>query len=364
MTSASSRTQTEGAEVHRRSVTVAVSDPRTDARWEGLSRTRLGSLFTSPPWIRAVCATYGFRPEARIACDAVGEPVAALAFVDLDDIRGTRRSSLPFSDRADPLIVDPAAWPDLARNVAADPIPWSLRCVDGTVPTSEPGGLIVVGRAALHRTSVDSGLDEIKGRLSPSARRNLRAGKANGVVVRASTDMDAVREFHAMHVDLRRRKYRLLAQPVSFFERLWEEFDAQASIVVLTAVVAGVPAAGALFLVWEDTLYYKFGASFSDRLWARPNDALFWGAIEWASERGLRNVDWGLSDLDQPGLIGYKRKWASVEDRIIRLASTEPIRANQDVDRILSGVTTLLTCDGVPIEVTERAGSLLYRYFS
>ncbi|MDN5914092.1 MAG: GNAT family N-acetyltransferase [Pseudonocardia sp.] len=361
MTSAAFRTP--NVDLRPNDPVIAV-DPRTDARWDRLSRTRLGSLFTSAPWIRAVCDTYGYAPEARIACDAAQEPIAGVAFVDLDDIRGLRRSSLPFSDRADPVILDSRVWAELAGNVAEDSIPWSMRCVEGTVPTAELGPLTVTSRAALHRTSVESGLDDVRGRLGPAARRNLRAGKAHGVVVRASTDMDAVRQFHAMHVDLRRRKYRMLAQPVTFFERLWQEFEPQGSVVILTAFLDGEPAAGALFLVWQDTLYYKFGASFPDRLWARPNDALFWTAIEWASERELRTIDWGLSDLDQPGLLAYKRKWASIESRIVRLSSTDSMPTNIEVDRVLSDISALLTCEGVPTEVTERAGSLLYRYFS
>ena len=49
-------------------------DPRTDALWAELASGDGGSLFTSPPWIGAVCDTYGFEPTARVAVDAAGRP--------------------------------------------------------------------------------------------------------------------------------------------------------------------------------------------------------------------------------------------------------------------------------------------------
>ena len=140
--------------------------------------------------------------------------------------------------------------------------------------------------------------------------------------VEAATGMDAVRIYHRLHVSLRKYKYRLLAQPFDFFERIWHEFSGHEGIVTLLARVDGEPIAGAIYLVWNDVLYYKFGASLAGALSVRPNDALFWTALRWASERGFRHLDWGLSDLDQPGLIAYKRKWASEERRIVTLCST------------------------------------------
>ena len=40
-------------------------DPITDPRWHALSRRDGASLFTAPPWLAAVCGTYGFTPRAR-----------------------------------------------------------------------------------------------------------------------------------------------------------------------------------------------------------------------------------------------------------------------------------------------------------
>src|SRR5438128_8756838 len=92
--------------------TVVNVDPRTDPRWEMLTATA-GSVFTSAPWIRSVCDTYGFVPRARIVTDVVGRPTDGFAWVQISDVCGDRLVSLPFSDRADPLVADGATWRSL-----------------------------------------------------------------------------------------------------------------------------------------------------------------------------------------------------------------------------------------------------------
>ncbi|MDQ4102913.1 MAG: hypothetical protein M3186_04105, partial [Actinomycetota bacterium] len=111
-------------------------------------------------------------------------------------------------------------------------------------------------------------------------------------------------------------------------------------------------------------LYYKFGASLHGHLALRPNDAIFWAGIRWGVQRGARLLDWGLSDLDQPGLIAYKRKWATEERQIVTLrAGGEQARSYPEAGLMLGELTRLFTEDSVPDDVTRQAGALLYRYF-
>lgn len=342
---------------------VVAVDPRTHPYWASLARRPEASLFTSPPFLTAVCRTYGFTPDARIALAADGRPVGGIAWVAISDLRGDRLTSLPFSDRAEPLVVTPALWRDLADEPLAGSTPFTVRCFADSPPVFDPR-LEAVGEAAWHGTPLDAPTEEIHLRLHPVARRNVRVATKRGVSVEISTGLDAVRRFHDMHVRTRKYKYRLLAQPVAFFENLWDAFSAGGDVVTFLAFVGDDLAAGAVFLGWNDVLYYKFGASSRDHLGARPNDLVFWSALRWASERRTRLVDWGLSDLDQPGLIAYKRKWASVERRILTMRSRHPPRAvRPGAAETLANLTDLLTGDDVPDDVTARAGALLYRLF-
>ena len=340
-------------------------DPRTDPAWEQLVRTGPGSLFTSPPWLRAVCGAYGFTPHAVVVRDGGGAPVGGLAWVPLDDPRGARTSSLPFSDRGDPLCADDATWAHLldASGLAAPGAPpFALRCLDGSPAEADPR-LRATGRAAWHGTRLDTSPEELFARLGPSARRAVAKAGRSGVAVELRTDLGAVRTFHGLHVRLRKDKYRMLAPPLAFFERIWAEFAPDEHVVTALALVDGEPVAGALFLEWDGVLYYKFGASRREHLAARPNDAVYWAGLGHGLGRGLELVDWGLSDLDQPGLVAFKRKWASAERSLLTLRAGEPEPGNAAFGTTLAELTRLLTDASVPDPITEQAGALLYRWF-
>lgn len=342
---------------------VQTVDPRSDPLWSVLASGPGGSLFTSPPWIGAVSDTYAFEPTARVALDSAGRPVAGLAWTDVHDLRGKRRLALPFGDRADPVVADAQEWAAVAGDALAGDLPFTLRCLD-TSPAVADRRFSTTGQAAWHETPLNRTPDELFAAFRPQTRRNIATAERSGVQVLLSTEAEAVPEYHRLHVELRKKKYRLLAQPLDFFRRIWKAFAADDAVRTGLALVDGRPVAGAMYLVWGDTVYYKFGASSPEHLARRPNDALHWALIQWAVERGLRVLDWGLSDLDQPGLCAYKRKWASVEGRILTLnAGGPPSGRRSDVEDTLRQVTTLLTNPGVPDDVTASGGAALYRYF-
>lgn len=344
-------------------LTVVSVDPRTDSRWQTLAETR-GSVFTSPPWIRAICDSYGFAPQARVTLDADGIASNAFTWVPIEDVSGRRLKSLPFSDRAEPFLSDPHAWPLLVGDAINDPAPITIRCLAGAVPESDPR-LEQVSEAAWHGTALDTPPDALHLSLHPSARRDIALAHRRGVYVRESPTIDAIRSFHKIHLSLRKNKYHLLAQSVEFFERIWEEFSAADGIITLLAYSGEDPIAGGIFIGWRDTLYLKFGASLAGALAVRPNYAVYWHALKFAAERGYRMVDWGLSELDQPGLIAYKRKWADVESRIVTLRRSGPVPGHAaGSGRLLEDLTALLTDEAVPDAITARAGSLFYRYFA
>ncbi len=343
-------------------------EPRTDPLWSALT-LKGGNLFTSPPWVRAVCDSYSFQPHARLQTDPSGTPVAGFVWVDVHDLHGRRRKSMPFSDRADPIVNNLEQWAEVSADALAAGPPLTIRFLEDSVVRMDPR-LVHSETAAWHETPLGESAEELFRRFRPQTRRNIAASEHNGVEVELRTDLDAVRIYHGLHVALRKSKYRLLAQPRDFFERIWLEFAPADAIRTAIARVAGKPVAGAIYLVWRDVLYYKFGASLAEYLGLRPNDAVHWAAMRWATERGLRAMDWGLSDLNQPGLLGYKRKWGSTERRILTYGCIRQAECGDGIEdghrpsQTLGELTRLLTSKEVPDSVTERAGALLYRNFS
>jgi CelD/BcsL family acetyltransferase involved in cellulose biosynthesis len=340
--------------------TVVSADPCTDDRWRALVEGPEGSLFTSPPWLRSVARTYGLHPSCRMLVRD-GDAYAGFAYTRVDDLRGRRVVGLPFSDWSDPIGCGRDTWRVLGDGVVDAGLPLRLRVRDATAPGADPR-LEHRGHLAWHATEVASA--NVR---SSSARRNVAKAHREGVRVEIHRGPEALVEYHHLHVRRRKFRYGMLAQPLAFFENLHQEFAPNDSILTFLVRWDRLVIGGGVFLIWGDALYYKFGASSGEHLGLRPNDAMFDAALNWAREHGLRRVDWGCSDLDQPGLLDFKRKWADEERRITLLGAgrldTHESARSAETAAVLHELTRLLTDTSVSDDLTARAGSLLYRYF-
>jgi CelD/BcsL family acetyltransferase involved in cellulose biosynthesis len=341
-------------------------DPRTDPAWRQLMRTPCGSLFGSPGWLAAISDTYGFDITARLTVDDDGTPKTGLAFAQIDDFLGARQVSVPFCDYLDPVVNRDDEWHDLVDPLLERDLPLQLRVLDADVPRRDPR-FVTVEEMAWHATTLVRDDDELFSALDPQSRQNVRAARRHGVTVRFGSDLEDVRAFHDLHRRTRKHKYRLLAQPVSFFENIWKHFAPADNIVVGFAEHEGDVIAGALYLVWSDVWYYKFGASILERSVVRPNELLAWESMLVGKQRGCTTYNWGVSDLDQPGLVAYKRKFATEERRVSvlrRIPTGYTNRVAAEALPVLGELTGLLTRDDVPDDITQRAGEILYRYFT
>jgi CelD/BcsL family acetyltransferase involved in cellulose biosynthesis len=337
-------------------------DARTAISAAGLAEHRFASLFSSPLWIEAIAQSYGFAISAATTGDN-GVAEGALLFAHIADARGERIVCLPFSDYCDPLLENAAAWAEVIEPVLAFGVPVTLRVLRNDLPARDER-FTTTGTALWHAVDLERAESELWAGLSGSARQNVRKARRNGVVLRAGRSLEDVRTFHRMHCDVRKSKYRLLAQPLAFFDNLHALFAPEDRLTVLLAEVGGAAIAGIFLLEWGDTLYYKFNASVDQRL--RPNDLLAWEGIRLGQERGLARFDFGLSDPEQTGLVRYKQKFAT-EERVISLLRWQPAahvdpRA-EEVGRAFGRMTHLLTDPSVPDAITRAAGDELYRYF-
>ncbi len=331
--------------------------------WHDLAGHPFASLFSSPLWSEVLARAYGFAISASVR-PAFGQVEAALLFSHVRDLRGERILCLPFSDYCDPLVEDATCWGELVEPLLHLGVPVRLRCLRSSVPSGDRR-LTLHKRAKWHGVDLARPEDVMWVRLSGQARQNVRHARRNGVVVRHGKRLEDVQLFHRMHTHLRKTKYRMLAQPLAFFEALHEVFSPNDRITVLIAELRGMPIAGILLLEWHDTLYYKFNASLEQRF--RPNDLMVWEAMLLGHRRGLTRLDFGVSDLDQPGLVRYKSKFAT-EERNVNFFQYLPDgygdpRGDQ-ASQVLGRVTRLLTDASVPDEITRAAGGELYRFFA
>jgi CelD/BcsL family acetyltransferase involved in cellulose biosynthesis len=347
-------------------IAAADVDALTDPRWDRLVTAHDTSIFHSPQWLRVLNETYGFPMRARLLTDEAGEASAGMAYAMLDDFLDPRIASVPFSDFCDPVAGDPHEWRSLIDALVAKRCRIDLRCVHNDLPLRD-SRFAVVDRALWHAIDVRPDEDEMWRTLPGSARRALRKAQTSGLTVRFGRTEADMRAFYELHLRVRKYKYGLLAQPYRFFANVWNHILAPGDGALLLATMDDRVVGGVVFLEWQGVLYYKFNASDQAHLDARPNDRVLWEGIRYARERGLRRVDFGLTDTDQDGLVRYKRKYAT-EEKTITILRHHPPGAPSSRDRsgreALRDVTHLLTDPSVPDAVSERAGDALYRYFA
>lgn len=340
-------------------------DPLCDPRWQRLIDRHESDVFHSPAWMRVLTETYGFEIRALVASDASGEPQAGIPFARVTDILGSRIVSIPFSDYCDPLVGDRDEWDALIDGLVEERLPITLRCLHNSVPLTD-SRFAPAKQAKWHGKDLRPDLDTLWNGLDGSARQAIRRAEREGVVVRVAETEAELRAFFDMHLGTRKGKYRLLAQPYQFFQKLWRHLLETHAGALLLAVHGDEIIGGVLFLEWKDTLYYKFNASRPGHLSLRPNDLVIWHGIQYGKARGHSYLDFGLSDWEQADLIRYKRKYASEEKTISFLRYTPEGEHNprqEQVRRLLGQLTDLLTDESVPNAITERAGDVLYRFF-
>ncbi len=344
-------------------------DPLNDPRFSELEkRTPYGSIFTSAKWLRVLQRTYDFSIRGTAIEDASGRLTGALAHVCVSDMRGKRLVSLPFSDYCDPLVADPSVWSQLVSALVQQRIPLTFRCLHNETVLGNPS-FKQFKDAKWHSVDLTRSLDEIWNSVESSSQRAMRKAQKQGVQVRKAESKKDLRTFYELHAGVRNQKYRMLAQPYSFFDCIWDEFLEEGHGFLLLAEVDGQVVAGTMYLRHGQTIYYKFNASDLGQLQFRPNDLLVWEGIRRAKEEmDCSSFDFGLSDSDQDGLLRFKRKFAT-EEKTIRFMQHRSTRwetrtTEAEWSHVLPALTELFTSKSVPAGVAEQASSLLYRVFA
>lgn len=319
------------------------------------------TLFSSEGWRGAVTDAFGvdiveFVPESQ--------PDGRAYYSLVSDVRGDRVICTPFSDVCDPMLSE-AGWGEFADHLRSFDAPVTVRPFTHQPSVTDTS---FERRTELlwHGIDLTDGFDAVWDGLKTKLRTSIRRAPKEGLTFRVSSDREDLARFHQLHVDLRKSKYRLLAQPFEFFANLQDSFGDDL-VVLLAEDTDGEAVAGMVFLAWDGVWYYKFSASVATPRKYRPNAALLMEACRVGAERGLHLMDLGRSDADQPGLVQFKQQFASEERELSTLhwhpAGHGDLRADA-TGRLLGELTELLTDPGVPDEVTARAGATLYRFFA
>lgn len=339
-------------------------DVGTAKEWDEIVAGSDGELFLSRRWINVLNEVFDLNIEAVVERDAAGRIVGALPYCCIDDVRGSRLAILPFSDFVSPVLAEGATWDGLVDPILQIGRPLVFQTTVGS-PATDDERFVLDGESVRHSVALDGDLDELMSRFSQHHRRLVRKATKNRLVFRQAETIDELRAFYELHLGVRKHKYGMLAQPYRLFEALWERFLTQDLGGLVLGFDGSAVVGGCLLLEAGDTLYYKYAASHPDYRSMGVSHGAAVAAMTVGLEKGLAQLDLGRSDLDQPGLVDFKRRFGATATGLQRFRSKDQLfREVSEMDRLLTDITRLMTQPTVPDHITEEAGDRLYRLFA
>jgi CelD/BcsL family acetyltransferase involved in cellulose biosynthesis len=339
-------------------------DPLEDRRWIALlRRCRSAGPFHHPLWLALLRDQYRYGIEALCLAGADGRLAAGLPLARVRSaLTGTRLVALPFSDLCEPVVAEEArdeALPALA-DALAELHHWEGVDIELRAPLPALPGAIS-GRPFLHHAlDLTQGVEAVESGFARSQiARGIRKAEREGVTIEFAANRRALDEFFRLHVRTRRHQ-GVPTQPKRFIRRFEALFRDGLGWVALARQEEATIAA-AVFLSFNGTAIYKYGASDRARLRSRPNNLLFAKAIRRACAEGAHTLDFGRTDTDNEGLAAFKRAWGAEEREISYLRLCREPAAERAGDGVPAPVQRLIW--GTPPLVGRMIGSALYRHF-
>jgi CelD/BcsL family acetyltransferase involved in cellulose biosynthesis len=339
-------------------------DPIADARWEDfIARAPQANAFHHPAWLELLRRSYGYPIQALCVVDEAGAVRAGLPMALVGGgLRRARLASLPFSDEC-VLLTAADGEPELTAKLTEAlnalrrrlGLPLEVRGpLDGAASSQ------IVDSYHQHDIALEPDFDAVVQRFRRRSQlmRGVRRAEREGLTVERRTDTSALADFYSLHLATRHRQ-GVPTQPRSFILRFGDLFDRGLGFVMVVRD-GDQPIAAAVFLAFNGTLTYKYGASDAAALSKRPNNLLFLEAIRWGCEAGMHTLDLGRTDIGHESLREFKLSWGAEE----RTLSYHELSDRQQRDAPGAGVAHRVAplIRRSPPVVGRLVGAALYRY--
>jgi serine/alanine adding enzyme len=339
-----------GGEVHLCSLTHPAWDAFVATHPEGTFAHRLG-------FGRVIADVFGYEPH--YLAFSVGHEIRGVLPLFLVPSGLWRRSlvSLPCSDWGGVLTIDGEA--EVALLEAARELADEVGAHWIELRSRRP--LLAGPTASLEKVNVRLSLttvEEMWRGLSATTRRNVRQAERRGVRFEVGGP-DVLDDFYKVWAT----NMRDLGTPVyprSFFTRLLQEFPEDAGVFLVRD--NGRAIGGAVFTISHGEMTVPFASSLRSEFGKRPNNLLYWGAIQEACKRGLTWFSFGQSSRGS-GTYRFKMGWGAVEEQLYKRlvptrASGSPPSPTSPAYRIARAIWSYL-----PLPIANWLGPALAKRF-
>jgi CelD/BcsL family acetyltransferase involved in cellulose biosynthesis len=343
-------------------------DPLTDPRWETLLAQHAdASVFHSRAWLEALRRTYGYQSFAFTSA-APKEPLRdGLPFCSVENwITGRRLVSVPFSDHCKPLLAQPSDLQNFVAAIQEEALRGRWRYFEIRPGCPVPSDVALCQSSAeyaFHQLDLRPDLATLYANFhKDSIRRKIRRAEREGLKCEAGTTERNLDAFYRL-MTITRQRHGVPPQPKKWFRNLIDCFGPALQICV--ASKNGHAVAAMLTLRYKNTLVYKYGGSDTRFNNLGSVQWLYWEAIQRAKSEGLQQFDLGRCDMDQPGLMRFKRRWGAAESHLtyFRISrSDRPLHVFDSNGPDWKVRASKKVFAHMPSWMLPRVGNLLYKH--
>ncbi len=321
------------------------------------------NLFSSPDWLNVVCKTYRCHLYVKYI-ERDGNVASYIVYSIVKNFLEWKICVCSYCDYFDCYIDRADDWTIFFNQLRAEYPEYriTVRNLRDHFARENPN-FQVLSKERFHFLDVRGSIESIWKKTHDSFKSAVKQGQKNGIKIKRC-DKEDLPKFFALHLSLRKNKYRLFPQPYCFFTNIWDQYLAKDRGVFLGAFDPQDNMIGAtIYLICGDTLYYKFNTSRLGSLRFRPNNVLFWEGIKFAKERDLKYIDLGSSGYQQDGLILFKNHTGAQIQDIIHLGFA-PAHYKFSQKRILKAMTWLFTLPWTPAWLVRFGSNLIYPFLA
>ncbi|HVU11466.1 MAG TPA: GNAT family N-acetyltransferase [Phototrophicaceae bacterium] len=335
-------------------------DP-ADKRWQAYLAAKPDvNIFQHPAWLHLLSECYGYRSFILAVKNYADDICGGLPLVDVRSLlTGARWVSLPVSDYSLPLYDDENvleylvdALVDLTQTMKAPKI--EIRA-----PLPEHRAICTYTNFVMHSLKLFPDAKATMAQFHRNHRQNIQTAEKRGVQIERGVSLEQMRAFYRLQVETRHR-HGLPVQPWRYFRLLTSLILQHDLGFILLASKDAEYLAGAVFLHWGQTLTAKYAASQQDALQFRPNELIFWTAMQWGSANGFTVFDMGRTECVNEGLREYKRRWGAQEIPLpysVVAGKNLPSTTGKSMEIMQKVIAR------APTWVCRAAGELLYPHF-
>ena len=148
-------------------------------------------------------------------------------------------------------------------------------------------------------------IEELRGRLRGSWRRDLAAAERHGLAVRRARDAQSL-DWLIGRAETHRRRRGYAGPTSGEIRAVLAALPRRRKDLLLLIAGGAEPIAGVLFLIHGTTATYLLGWTGPEGRRLHAHNLLLWRAVEMLRERDLRWLDLGVVDASAPGLARFK----------------------------------------------------------